>query len=243
VLALQTAGTTAVTVDASQNVGIGTASPQSLLDLTGNDPTLRLTDNGGSPTATFSMRSADAAYRIRDVTNSTDRLTINANGAIALSGASISATGVGITFPATQSASTDVNTLDDYEEGTWTPVITGTSTAGTASYSSQSGTYVKIGRYVFLQMFVVFTSTHTGTGGTKVGGFPFTIGANFGGGGTITYKTAWVTNGPDFMQCEATTTFGYLRYDTNTTQADIAPNVNIQNTTGFMLSIWYLSDN
>jgi len=47
VLALQTAGTTAVTVDASQNVGIGTASPQSLLDLTGNDPTLRLTDNGG----------------------------------------------------------------------------------------------------------------------------------------------------------------------------------------------------
>jgi hypothetical protein len=90
-------------------------------------------------------------------------------------------------------------------------------------------------------MFVTFTSAHTGTGGTKVGGFPFTIGADFGGGGTITYKTAWVTNGPDFMQTEANTTFGYLRYDTNTAQGDIAPNVNIQNTTGFMLSIWYLA--
>ena len=32
-----------------------------------------------------------------------------------------SASGAGITFPATQSASTDANTLDDYEEGTWTP--------------------------------------------------------------------------------------------------------------------------
>ena len=152
-----------------------------------------------------------------------------------------SASGSGISFPATQSASSDANTLDDYEEGTWTPVITGTSVAGSATYSTQSGTYVKIGKYVFLQMFVTFTSAHTGTGGTKVGGFPFTIGANFGGGGTITYKTAWVTNGPDFMQTEANTTFGYLRYDTNTAQADIAPNVNIQNTTGFMLSIWYLA--
>jgi hypothetical protein len=147
----------------------------------------------------------------------------------------------GITFPATQVSVADANTLDDYEEGTWTPVITGTSVAGSATYSTQSGTYVKIGKYVFLQMFVTFTSAHTGTGGTKVGGFPFTIGADFGGGGTITYKTAWVTNGPDFMQTEANTTFGYLRYDTNTAQGDIAPNVNIQNTTGFMQSIWYLA--
>jgi hypothetical protein len=148
--------------------------------------------------------------------------------------------GGGIKFPATQVASADANTLDDYEEGTFTPVITGTTVAGTATYSSQSGSYIKIGRYVYLEMFVVFASTHTGTGGTKVGGLPFTI-SGFGNGGTITYKTSWVTNGPDFMQGEATTNFGYLRYDTNTSQADLAPNVNIQNTSGFMLIVSYLT--
>ena len=67
-------------IDSSGNVGIGTSSPQSLLDLTGNDPTLRFTDNGGSPTATFSIRSADASFRVRDVTNSLDRLSIDTSG-------------------------------------------------------------------------------------------------------------------------------------------------------------------
>ena len=196
VLALQTAGTTAVTVDASQNVGIGTSSPQSLLDVTGNDPTIRLTDNGGSPIATFSMRSADATYRIRDVTNSTDRLTINANGAVALSGASVSATGTGITFPATQSASSDANTLDDYEEGTWTPVFAGNSPAGSATYSSQIGTYTKIGNMVNVRFQLVATSGITGGGGvTLIRGLPFNPGGSNqnGGGGSITIWSGFAT--------------------------------------------------
>jgi hypothetical protein len=43
------------------------------------------------------------------------------SGNIGIGGATPSASGTGITFPATASASTDANTLDDYEEGTWTP--------------------------------------------------------------------------------------------------------------------------
>jgi len=38
---------------------------------------------------------------------------------IGVGGATASSSGAGITFPATQSASTDANTLDDYEEGNW----------------------------------------------------------------------------------------------------------------------------
>ena len=176
VLALQTAGTTAVTIDASQNVGIGTSSPQSLLDVTGNDPTIRLTDNGGSPIATFSMRSADATYRIRDVTNSTDRLTINANGAVALSAASVSATGVGITFPATQSASSDVNTLDDYEEGTWTPTVT---FGGGSATVSGFAAYIKIGKTCLVNGYISFSSVSSASAGA-ITNFPFTA-ANISG--------------------------------------------------------------
>jgi hypothetical protein len=66
--------------DANGYVGIGTSSPSSLLDLTGNDPTLRFTDSGGSPASTFSIRSSDGTLKFRDVTNSLDRLTIDTTG-------------------------------------------------------------------------------------------------------------------------------------------------------------------
>ena len=49
---------------------------------------------------------------------------VSVTGAIGVGGATPTSNGSGITFPATQSASTNANTLDDYEEGTWTPVLT-----------------------------------------------------------------------------------------------------------------------
>ena len=62
---------------------------------------------------------------------------------IGVGGATPAASGAGITFPSTASASSDANTLDDYEEGTWTPVINGFTAP------SGSGWYTKIGRQVF----------------------------------------------------------------------------------------------
>jgi len=88
-------------------------------------------------------------------------------------GATPASSGSGITFPATQSASTDANTLDDYEEGTWTPTVIGTSTAGTASYSSQTGKYTKVGNLVTIACNVTWNSA-TGTGAMLIAGFPFT---------------------------------------------------------------------
>jgi hypothetical protein len=172
-VALGTNNTERMRIDSSGNVGIGTSSPASLLHITGNDPTVRLTDNGGSPATTWSMRSADGNFAIRDVTNSFDRATFNANGCMALTGANLTATGIGITFPATQSASSNANTLDDYEEGTWTPIITGASTAGTGTYTLQLGRYTKVGRLVTLEVYILWTA-HTGTGNMQISNLPFT---------------------------------------------------------------------
>jgi hypothetical protein len=63
--------------------------------------------------------------------------------------------------------------LDDYEEGTWTPVVEGTTTAGTGTYTVQVGRYTKTGNRVQYNLVVLWTA-HTGTGNLRVAGLPFT---------------------------------------------------------------------
>lgn len=90
-------------------------------------------------------------------------------------------------FPATLQASANANTLDDYEEGTWTPVLTA-ATPGDLNivYSVQVGTYRKVGDEVSLR-WTIQTSTFTHTtaaGALRITGVPFTIvagGGNFAG--------------------------------------------------------------
>ena len=86
---------------------------------------------------------------------------------IAIGNATPSTSGSGITFPATQSASSDVNTLDDYEEGTWSP-----SVAGTATYNQQLGWYVKVGQLVTISFDMGINVIGTGSG-TTISGLPF----------------------------------------------------------------------
>ena len=87
---------------------------------------------------------------------------------IGVGGATPSTSGAGITFPATQSASTDANTLDDYEEGTWTP-----SVGGNATYTFRSAYYTKIGNFVKLRFAFQINSLGTGSA-TTISGIPFT---------------------------------------------------------------------
>lgn len=83
--------------------------------------------------------------------------------------------GNGIKFPATQVASSNANTLDDYEEGTFTPVVYGSVSAGVGTYQQQSGEYTKVGRLVFVSLKLAW-SAHTGTGNMRISGMPFNMG-------------------------------------------------------------------
>lgn len=92
-------------------------------------------------------------------------------------------TGGAIQFPAVQVPSANANTLDDYEEGTWTPTFT-FATPGNLSvaYSSRVGWYTKIGNLVQVQMGVT-TSTWTWTtssGEFRITGLPFAAAAASG---------------------------------------------------------------
>jgi len=93
------------------------------------------------------------------------KVNVNFNG-LGL-GTGTPSSGIGITFPATQDASSNANTLDDYEEGTWTP-----SLGGTATYYTQTGTYTKIGNIYYIRGNLHINSI--GTGSTSIiSGLPF----------------------------------------------------------------------
>ena len=63
-------------------------------------------------------------------------------------------------FPATPNPSADANTLDDYEEGTFTPTLAGSTTAGSHTYSHQTGFYTKVGRLVTFSAYVALSAKH-----------------------------------------------------------------------------------
>jgi hypothetical protein len=195
-------------IDSSGNVGIGTTSINARLsvsDSTQSNGTIRLGNNGtfygeiGYLFNTGELRinqAGSASLGTTFYTNGTERMRITSGGGvqvvttISVGNATPSASGAGITFPATQSASTDANTLDDYEEGTWTP-----SVGGTATYSKQEGSYTKIGRMVTVRFDM--TITLIGTGDTnRFAGLPFGVGsgATSEGYGATGYFASLATN-------------------------------------------------
>jgi hypothetical protein len=84
-------------------------------------------------------------------------------------------------FPATANPSSDANTLDDYEEGTWTPTLTFGNLAVGMTYANRSGTYCKVGRQVSLVGTFALSAKGSSTGTARLGGLPFTSMAQDGG--------------------------------------------------------------
>ena len=78
------------------------------------------------------------------------------------------------------------NTLDSYETGTFTPTAFGNSAAGTTTYGSQTGSYIKVGDTVHVDIYISWTAM-TGTGDLRIGGLPFTSSSasNYFATGTI----------------------------------------------------------
>ena len=135
-------------------------------------------------------------------------------GGISLSGATPTAGG-GIAFPATQVASADANTLDDYEEGTWTP----TDGSGAAlSITPSECKYTKVGRLVFLEGTITYPATADGST-ASITGAPFTAAAS-GFRLAVTYTD---TTNVDYLSGGGpATTFFLLRAGVNTTNAEMS---------------------
>lgn len=193
------ATSTAITIDASENVGIGTPSPSQKLQVDGG--AFRVTGNYGSiannqglmlgytgDSASYYAVGANGGgvgqhifYGYNYPTGAgAERMRIDSAGNVKVNNGNlvIGTAGKGIDFSADGNASGMTSeVLDDYEEGTWTPVYTDSSSSTfTGSYTAQAGIYTKIGRQVFAQFYVNSTNHTSGlTGGANfaIGGLPF----------------------------------------------------------------------
>jgi len=188
-------------------------------------------------TSTGLVQSADTSGEIELQSNGTTALKVNTNEGIQIlnclgvGNATPSTSGAGITFPATQSASTDANTLDDYEEGTWTPVIARTGSSYT--FNNQGGHYTKIGRSVTVQGYLNISSISTqGSGDVRVTGLPFTCvnltQSNFAG--PVFYNNLCATNSIMSVGIFLNQSQLYLK---NTLRDDNPMNENV--TTGYLM--------
>lgn len=107
---------------------------------------------------------------------------------IGVGNATPAASGAGVTFPATQSASSDANTLDDYEEGTWNATFADAISGGNTS-TTGSGDYTKVGRLVTANFSLDAISTAGLTAGNSIyiQGLPFVSGEEYQGA-FLTYR-------------------------------------------------------
>jgi hypothetical protein len=118
---------------------------------------------------------ADAgSNRVFDATNSA--VTINTAGGTTTFGGNTTFSG-GVANLSANGAyfgtAAAANLLDDYEEGTFTPTVTA-QTAGSPTYSAQSGRYTKIGNHVTIQGYVAISGGTLPSGNyVTLGGFPF----------------------------------------------------------------------
>lgn len=113
---------------------------------------------------------------IKFYTNDAEQVNINSSGNLLMANGNLvpSTAAKGVNFTAnTPAAGMTSQLLNWYEQGTFTPVAQGSSTAGTATYSIQAGQYTRIGNRVLFNLRIAYTGG-TGTGNMRVGGLPFT---------------------------------------------------------------------
>ncbi len=239
-------------------VGIGTSTPATKLDVKGNSSAenfITLT-NGNTGNYSNGIKGIDASGTLNAVmrfssfdnsilwsqgTSDTEVGRFNASGNLSLQknlglgAATPTTSGTGITFPATQSASSNANTLDDYEEGTFTPTVTLGGGSTGITYSRQEGNYTKIGDTVRIFIVINLSNKGSSTGVINIQPLPFT--PNTGGTPISFIIGSWTGLTSQLQAYLNTTNISYELLNTGTQSA--ATNSNLTNSSTMYIQATY----
>lgn len=161
---------------------------------------------------------------------------------IGVGGATPANTGAGITFPATQSASSNANTLDDYEEGTFAVAITPSSGSVAMNYTVLQ--YTKVGRLVTITGECNALSVSTPGGSVTIGNLPFPNSGN----SQRSSRTSFYIRAYSFTGVPLGVCVGYI--DANASVIDVSAvnnfvgadiGANLQAGTTFIFSFSYMT--
>ena len=235
----------ALVIDSSGNVGIGTSSPSKMLDLSANNTggasasnVLRFTDIDS--TASSDQESGSIEFYTSDSSNpgvgsaikglsgangtasanllfevsGTERMRIDSSGYLRLAGAGIQFNG----------DTAEANALDDYEEGTWTPLYAPTTGSFTTMTMDVVGaTYTKIGRQVTVRAYIRTDEVVVGTasGVLKIDGLPFSCATGGQSSISLGYIKDWST-APDAGYVNSASSSIFLHKTNASTNSDVA---------------------
>mgnify|MGYP003144524146 CR=1 FL=1 len=169
------ADATAVTIDSSENVGIGLTDPDTPLEIqrgsSGNALKLSSSADGASIFLAFEQQESGTKHvrgRIRAASNGVDGGLIFETGASGSTSERLRIlSGGGLTF---NGDTATANALDDYEEGTWTP----TASTNVSAITSENGHYTKIGNLVMVNFLADLDPTSSSTS-MVIGGLPYAV--------------------------------------------------------------------
>lgn len=244
-------GIGALTVGSLTTTGSGAVNTKYLKNST-NNAILELDASGTQSWQMLSQTAAKVLWTFKGHATQSSNLTewLNDAGTVL---ASVSPTGLltlnsgQIKFPGTQNASADVNTLDDYEEGTWTPTITGQTSSSGQVYNVQGGRYIKVGKVVHVQAEVRLSTLGTITGSVCIGGLPFTSvsGSDFRPNINL---SGWegLTTAIVFMNGVVLSNSTLIRMAIATAAAttlNVFNQANLANGSGFAIGGTYIADN
>ena len=221
----------------------GTATVSGFLAINNSDPTnsafVAMATAGGTEARFSSSILGTGTYlpmTFHTGGSETARFSATAKTLI-LSGGDTTANGTGITFPATQSASSNANTLDDYEEGTFTPTLALGFSVAPTSYTSQLGRYTKIGRVVYFEIDIDPNGATASATGIQFGGLPFTSAAAPYGGVTLGYQVTFNTNTSDTYLVNNNNTV--IQIYTNAGNGRLGNAAGVDINTRIVFSGWY----
>lgn len=134
--------------------------------------------------------------------------------------------------------------LSHYDEGVWTPTLAGSTAPGSTTYTSQSGTYRRLGKLVVASGLCVVASTAGATGSLKMRGLPFTSATS---GPTYQPGIVWAFKLGTVARCVATvvnasTEIAFPKNDFNAAADSYADGADLQAGTYLAATVLYFTD-